>query len=60
MTKRGFESIIDIRKFIIDCESCCFECGSSDVQLTKLHDGVAVCPTCLKTILEDYELKGGH
>ncbi len=33
--------------FLRDCESICFECGSSE-GLTVTSPGVALCPKCLQ------------
>lgn len=59
MNKRGFESVIDIEKFLNDCESCCFDCGADGkhTKLIQMHRGVAICPVCLKGAFENFPLE---
>ena len=53
----NFNAVMNVKKFLKDAEEVCFDCGSSESQLTIIHEGVALCPLCLKTAMDDYRRK---
>ncbi len=57
----AYLAMLDVKKFLEDCETCCFDCGASNsvADLTKLSDGVALCVVCLEIAEGDYPLEGG-
>lgn len=51
---------LDELKQIKDWESICFDCGDSTQDLSVIHEGVALCPDCLKIELKDYPQMPGE
>ena len=50
---------INWKKFLEDCETCCFDCGTTGtlehpVKLIKIDNGVVLCEPCFKTAKGDY------
>ena len=59
---------LDIEKFLDDAETCCFDCGSSQMDLAvagmskliKIHRGVSLCSYCHAIATQDYPLLKGE
>ena len=44
----------DWKKFLKDCETQCFDCGSANIKLIKIDDGIVFCEPCFRIAKEDY------